>query len=121
MGRRKRKIYSKNFKLSIVIKILDGKKTLNEIVKEYGLPAKKIKTWKKEFLDISSLSFNEEEMKECKQNYKLLKLIIEKNSLREKLEKLKFSNENKIINTIEVILEEELLNKQSENKNNILL
>ena len=46
---RKRKTYSADFKLKIVLQILEGEKTLNEIATKYELLPKNIQNWKKDF------------------------------------------------------------------------
>ena len=54
---RKRKTYTADFKSKIVLEILEGEKTLNEIASKYELLPKNIQNWKKQFLDNTSLAF----------------------------------------------------------------
>lgn len=55
---RKRTTYSADFKAKIVLKLLEGEKTLNEIASKYELLPKNIQNWKKQFLDNASLAFD---------------------------------------------------------------
>ena len=98
---RKRKTYTANFKSKIVLEILEGEKTLNEIASKYELLPKNIQNWKRQFLDNASLAFDksavvkeykEEIEKMRKQNNELAKkvgtLTIEKDWLEGKLKSL---------------------------------
>jgi len=44
---RKRITYDTDFKAKIVLELLDGEKTLNEIASKYDLLPKNIQNWKK--------------------------------------------------------------------------
>ena len=55
---RKRKTYSADFKSKVVLEILDGDKTLNELATKYELLPKNLQNWKKQFLDNASLAFD---------------------------------------------------------------
>jgi putative transposase len=55
---RKRKTYSADFKSKIVLEVLEGEKTLNEIATKYDLLPKNIQNWKKQFLSNASLAFD---------------------------------------------------------------
>ena len=46
---RKRKTYTADFKSKIVLEILEGEKTLNEIASKYELLPKNIQNWKPTF------------------------------------------------------------------------
>ena len=55
---RKRTTYSAEFKSKVVLEILEGEKTLNEIASKYDLLPKNIQNWKRQFLDNASLAFD---------------------------------------------------------------
>jgi putative transposase len=48
---RKRTTYTADFKTKLVLEVLDGTKTLNEIATQYELLPKNLLNWKKQFLD----------------------------------------------------------------------
>ena len=54
----KRKTYSAEFKSKLVLKVLEGEKTLNEIASEYEILPKNLQNWKKQFLENMSLAFD---------------------------------------------------------------
>jgi putative transposase len=54
----KRKTYSADFKAKLVLQILEGDKTLNEIASEYEILPKNLQNWKKQFLENMSLAFD---------------------------------------------------------------
>ena len=51
----KRKIYSADFKAKLVLKVLEGEKTLNEIASEHEILPKNLQNWKKQFLENSGI------------------------------------------------------------------
>ncbi|MEA3315642.1 MAG: transposase [Campylobacterota bacterium] len=51
----KRKIYSADFKAKLVLEVLEGEKTLNEIASKYEILSKNLQNWKKQFLENISL------------------------------------------------------------------
>mgnify|MGYP003591781678 CR=1 FL=1 len=51
---RKRTTYSADFKAKIVLEVIEGEKTLNEIASKYDLLPKNVQNWKKQFLECSS-------------------------------------------------------------------
>jgi transposase-like protein len=55
---KKRKTYNAEFKAKIVLEVLEGEKTLNEIASQYDLLPKNIQNWKKQFLENMSLAFD---------------------------------------------------------------
>jgi len=55
---RKRTTYTADFKSKLVLEVLDGTKTLNEIATQYELLPKNLLNWKKQFLDNASLAFD---------------------------------------------------------------
>jgi len=105
---RKRKTYSADFKAKIVIEILEGEKTLNEIATQYELLPKNIQNWKKQFLNNASLAFDKSAVvKEYKDEIENLKkekdatskrlgeAIIERDFLEGKLKSLVSFNARK--------------------------
>ncbi|MFT5660718.1 MAG: transposase-like protein [Sulfurimonas sp.] len=54
----KRKSYSADFKAKLVLEVLEGEKTVNEIVSAYGVLPLSLKNWKKQFLKNISLAFD---------------------------------------------------------------
>ena len=71
---RKRTTYSADFKAKIVLEVLEGEKTLNEIASKYNLLPKNIQNWKKQFLDNASLTFDKSAVvKEYKDEIEKLK------------------------------------------------
>jgi len=54
----KRKIYSAEFKAKLVLEVLAGEKTLNEIASKYEVLPNNVKNWKKQFLENVSLAFD---------------------------------------------------------------
>jgi len=55
---KKRTTYSADFKAKLVLEVLDGVKTLNEIATQYELLPKNLLNWKKQFIDNASLAFD---------------------------------------------------------------
>ena len=55
---RKRTTYPADFKAKLVLEVLDGTKTLNEIATQYELLPKNLLNWKKQFLENASLAFD---------------------------------------------------------------
>ena len=71
---RKRTTYSADFKAKIVLELLEGEKTLNEIASKHELLPKNIQNWKKQFLDNASLAFDKSAVvKEYKEEIEQLK------------------------------------------------
>ena len=54
---RKRTTYSADFKAKVVLELLEGDNTLNEIASKYNLSPKNLQNWKKQFLENMSLAF----------------------------------------------------------------
>jgi putative transposase len=54
----KRKTYSADFKSKLVLEVLEGKQTLNEIASKYEILPKNLQNWKKQFLENMSLAFD---------------------------------------------------------------
>ena len=53
---RKRKTYSAEFKAKLVLELLEGDKTLNEIASKYEVLPKSLQQWKKRFLQNATLA-----------------------------------------------------------------
>jgi len=109
----KRKSYSADFKAKLVLEVLEGEKTVNEIASRYEVLPLSLKNWKKQFLENMSLAFDKstvvkeykdeiEELKKSKDSIakKLGETIVEKDFLVEKLVSLASSKERKsLLNT----------------------
>ena len=54
----KRKSYSADFKAKLVLEVLEGIKTVNEIASNYEVQALSLRNWKKQFLQNMSLAFD---------------------------------------------------------------
>ena len=104
----KRKSYSADFKAKLVLEVLEGEKTVNEIASSYGVIPLSLRNWKKQFLENMSLAFDKSTVvKEYKDEIETLKYekdaiakklgetIVEKDFAVEKLASLASSNERK--------------------------
>lgn len=58
MARGRRKTFSADFKTKVVLELLEGDKTINQIASEYDITVKSIQNWKRQFLDNASLAFD---------------------------------------------------------------
>jgi putative transposase len=118
----KRKTYPADFKAKLVLKILEGEKTLNEIASEYEILPKNLQNWKKQFLENMSLAFDKSTVvKEYKTEIEILQkdkdsmakklgeTIVEKEFLEGKLESLVSSKSRKTLIDIKLPIS---LNKQ---------
>ena len=105
---KKRKSFSADFKAKLVLEVLEGEKTINEIASKYEVLPASLKNWKKQFLENMSLAFDKstvvkeykdeiEELKKSKDSIakKLGETIVEKDFLVEKLDSLVSSKERK--------------------------
>ena len=71
---RKRTTYSADFKAKVVLELLEGDNTLNEIASKYNLLPKNLQNWKKQFLNNASLAFDKSiVVKEYKEEIEKLK------------------------------------------------
>jgi putative transposase len=104
----KRKTYSADFKAKLVLEVLEGEKTINEIASTYGVIPLSLRNWKKQFLENISLAFDKSTVvKEYKDEIETLQksndelakkvgnLTIEKDFLEGKLVSLASSKERK--------------------------
>ena len=118
----KRKTYTAEFKAKLVLELLEGEKTVNEIASKYEIVPKNLINWKKQFLENMSLAFDKSTVvKEYKTKIETLEkdkdelakkvgnLIIEKDFLEGKLVSLASSKERKSLVDVELNLS---LNKQ---------
>ncbi len=70
--------YTAEFKTKIVLEVLAGEKTLNEIASEYNIVPKNIMNWKKIFLENASLAMEPSKaIKEYKDENKKLQAQID--------------------------------------------
>jgi putative transposase len=118
----KRKSYSADFKAKLVLEVLEGEKTINEIASAYEVLPVSLKNWKKQFLENMSLAFDKSTVvKEYKDEIetlqqekdliakKLGETIVEKEFLEGKLVSLASSKERRVLVNAEHNLS---LNKQ---------
>jgi len=107
---KKRKVYSAEFKSKLVLEVLDGELTLNEIASKYEILPNNLKNWKKQFIENMSLAFDKSAVvKEYKEEISQLQkesdalakkvgiLTIERDWLEGKLVSLDLSNRKEMI------------------------
>jgi len=69
----KRKSYSAEFKAKLVLEVLEGNKTINEIASAYEVIPKNLINWKQQFLENMSLAFDKSAVvKEYKDEIEIL-------------------------------------------------
>ena len=106
---RKRTIYTTEFKTKLVLELLKGEKTLNEIASKNNVTPKNIQNWKKIFLDNAEMAMEPAKaIKEYKdENNKLKskiddyakiveKMTVEKEWLEGKLQSLDYNAPHKL-------------------------
>ena len=106
----KRKSYSADFKAKLVLEVLEGEKTINEIASAYEVLPVSLKNWKKQFLENMSLAFDKSTVvKEYKDEIESLQksndelakkvgnLIVDKDFLEGKLVSLASLSERKTL------------------------
>ena len=121
---KKRKVYSAEFKAKLVLEVLEGIDTVNQIASKYEVQPLNLRNWKKQFLENMSLAFDKstvvkeykeeiEELKKSKDSIakKLGETIVEKDFLMEKLNSLASSKERKTLLDTKLKIS---LNKQCE-------
>lgn len=109
---KKRKTYSADFKAKLVLELLEGERTLNEIASQYGVLPKSLGDWKKQFLANASLAFDKSAVvKEYKEQIaelekqkdatakKLGEVIVERDWLEGKLESLDLSTRKEMVDS----------------------
>jgi len=107
---KKRKVYSAEFKAKLVLEVLEGIDTVNQIASKYEVQPLNLRNWKKQFLENMSLAFDKsavvkeykeeiEELKKSKDSIakKLGETIVEKEFLEGKLVSLASSKERKTL------------------------
>ena len=126
---RKRTTYSAEFKAKVVLEILEGEKTLNEIASKYDLLPKNLQNWKKQFLENAFLAFDKstvtkeykeeiEKLKKAKDatSKKLGEVIVERDWAVGKLKSLDLSTKKEMIDEGKVQAQKDIktpsLNKQ---------
>jgi len=83
----KRKTYTADFKAKVVLEVLEGEGTINEIASKYELLPANVKNWKKLFLENMSLAFDKSTVvKEYKEKIETLEKS--NNQLAKKVENL---------------------------------
>jgi putative transposase len=76
---RKRTIYKTEFKTKLVLEVLKGEKTLNEIASEYNVLTKNLQNWKATFISNAEMAMEPSKaVKEYKDEIKELKAINDK-------------------------------------------
>ncbi|WP_044415503.1 IS3 family transposase [Halarcobacter anaerophilus] len=58
MARGRGKSFSADFKTKVVLELLEGEQTINQISSKYDVTVKSIQTWKRQFLENASLAFD---------------------------------------------------------------
>ena len=127
---RKRKTYSADFKAKLVLELLEGEKTINEIASKYEVLPKSLQNWKKQFLANASLAFDKSAVvKEYKEQITELEkrsdqlakkvgtLTIERDWLEGKLRSLDLSTKKEMVDNGEGVQANSLnpsLNRQLE-------
>ena len=111
---KKRRNFTAEFKTKVVLELLEGDKTLNEIASKYEVLPKSLQQWKKQFLDNASLAFDKSTVvKEYKEEIEKLKkekgaiakklgeVIVERDWAVGKLKSLDLSTKRKIVDKCE--------------------
>lgn len=71
---KKRKVYSAEFKAKLVLEVLEGIDTVNQIASKYEVQPLNLRNWKKQFLENMSLAFDKSTVvKEYKEEIEVLK------------------------------------------------
>lgn len=109
---RKRKTYSPEFKAKLVLELLEGNKTLNEIASQYEVLPKSLQEWKKQFIANMSLAFDKSAVvKEYQEQIEVLEkqsnelakkvgtLTIERDWLAGKLKSLDLSTKKAMVDS----------------------
>jgi len=111
---RKRRNFTAEFKAKVVLEVLEGDKTINEIASKYDLLPKSLQQWKKQFLENAVLAFDKsavvqeykeeiETLKKAKDAIakKLGEVIVERDWLEGKLSSLDLSIKRTLIDKSE--------------------
>ncbi|BCD90698.1 hypothetical protein fh0823_08370 [Francisella halioticida] len=119
---KKRVTYTADFKAKVIIELLEGDMTVNEIASKYDLLPKNVHNWKQQFLSNACLAFDKSSVvKEYKQEIdelrkdkdatskELIEVIVERHFLMGKLKSLVSSNDR--VNSVDTKLELSLNNQ----------
>ncbi|MGD9655489.1 MAG: transposase, partial [Sulfuricurvum sp.] len=75
---KQRRQFSAEFKTKVVLELLEGEKTLNQIASKYDILPKSLQEWKKQFLENAALAFEPAKaVKEYKEQIKAQEQEIE--------------------------------------------
>jgi len=126
---RKRKTYSPDFKAKVVLELLEGDKTINEIASKYEMLPKTLIEWKKQFIANASLAFDKsavvkeykEEIEHLKKEkdataQKLGEAIVERDWLLGKLKSLDLSTKKEMVDKGEGVQATTLANPSSKSQ-----
>jgi putative transposase len=114
---KKRKVYSAEFKSKLVLEVLEGEFTLNEIASKYEILPANLKNWKKQFIANMSLAFDKSAVvKEYKEEI----VLLQKNSdaLAKKVGTLTIEKEwleGKLV-SLDLSIKKEMIDSQANNK-----
>ena len=100
-----RKKWSATVKFEIVLLVIKGEQTLNEICKRYGVAPSQVHTWKRQFLEQGAKVFAKDEKasmaaaadlerQQSKLYEKIGKLTVERDFLKKSWEKLPGNGDN---------------------------
>lgn len=112
MARKKGQVFSAEFKTKIVLELLEGELTINQIASKHNITVKSIQNWKKQFLENASLAFDvagatktyRDEIEDLKQENEQLAKALGKATVRAdfaegKLKSLDLSNKKTLIDS----------------------
>ena len=112
MARGRGKTFSAEFKTKVVLELLEGEQTINQIASKYDVTAKSIQSWKKQFLENASLAFDlsgatkayKDKIEELKQENETLAKALGKATIKAewavgKLKSLDLSNKKALIDS----------------------
>ena len=112
MARKKGQVFSAEFKTKIVLELLEGELTINQIASKHNITVKSIQNWKKQFLENASLAFDvagatktyRDEIENLKQENEQLAKALGKATVRAdfaegKLKSLDLSNKKTLIDS----------------------
>jgi len=114
---KKRKVYSAEFKSKLVLEVLEGELTLNEIASKYEILPNNLKNWKKQFLENMSLAFDKSAVvKEYKEEIAILQK--DSDALAKKVGTLTIERdwlEGKLV-SLDLSTKKEMIDNQADNK-----
>ena len=114
---KKRKVYSADFKSKLVLEVLEGEMTLNEIASKYEILPVNLRNWKKQFVANMSLAFDKSAVvKEYKEEIEQLKE--DSDALAKKVGTLTIEKEwleGKLV-SLDLSIKKEMIDSQANNK-----